>query len=150
MTRVTGERMAESLYQELLLKHHKMPVGYGLRDEFTHFEEGENGVCGDEIRVSAKLNSEIIESVGFSGDSCAICRASASIMCGLVQGKSRNDVKQTISTALKFLFPGNDDSPFLKGLDEEMLILSNVHQYPIRLQCARLPWSTLNKLTEDW
>ena len=48
--------MAEPLYQDLLLKHHKAPIGFELSGEFTHSAEGENGGCGDEIFIKAVLS----------------------------------------------------------------------------------------------
>ncbi|WP_448546686.1 iron-sulfur cluster assembly scaffold protein [Thalassotalea fusca] len=143
--------MAEDLYQALLLAHHKSPTGYELKGDFTHFAEGENGACGDEVFVNAKLSDSCFEALGFAGESCAICRASASIMCQLIPGKTRQQVQDIIQISLNYLNVDNSNNAlFEDSVDSEMKALSSVHAYPIRLQCARLPWTTLAKLMDNW
>ena len=39
-----------------------------------------NPLCGDHIRLELKVSGDVIESVAFEGQSCAICKASASMM----------------------------------------------------------------------
>jgi len=140
--------VAEDLYQAQLLAHHKSPMGFELKADFTHIAEGENGACGDEIFVNAKLSQSDLEVLGFEGESCAICRASASIMCQLTSGKARKEVLEILQTSLNYLTIDNAHNA--SSVHTELKVLSTVHAYPIRLQCARLPWTTLAKLMENW
>jgi len=72
----------ESLYQKALLAEHQKPVGFGIDiEKVSHNAQGYNPACGDEIIIACDITENVINHIGFSGDSCAICRASASILC---------------------------------------------------------------------
>ena len=88
--------MADSkqLYQEVILDHNRKPRNWGLPPEATHQAEGVNPLCGDHIHVALKLAGDLLEAVGFEGESCAICKASASMMTSAVKGKPRAEAEQ--------------------------------------------------------
>ena len=85
--------MADSrnLYQEVILDHNRKPRNWGALADATHKSEGLNPLCGDHIYVSLKLNGDTVETIEFEGESCAICKASASMMTTIVKGKSQAD-----------------------------------------------------------
>ena len=91
--------MADSrnLYQEVILDHNKKPRNWGALADATHKSEGLNPLCGDHIYLSLKLQGANIEAVQFEGESCAICKASASMMTTLVKGKSQQDAEQMVN-----------------------------------------------------
>lgn len=105
----------------------------------TEENEGHNAACGDDITVKINRVAETIIQIAFAGDSCAICRASASIMCQQIEGLSIIECKQLYAQLLS-CFEGNQD------FTKVFLPLSSVAQYPVRQQCALLPWQTLNTL----
>lgn len=75
------------LYTEKILQHAKHPRKFGrIADADLQFEEI-NPLCGDRIRVELRLveNSAVTEA-RFSGEMCAIAKASASILLGSVEG----------------------------------------------------------------
>ncbi|WP_286266167.1 iron-sulfur cluster assembly scaffold protein [Thalassotalea atypica] len=131
------------LYHQALLRHHKKPIGFDvtLSGKQVRSADGENPECGDEITVNAKLESGAISNIVFSGESCAICRASASMMCEkLVSMTTKqalaviNDVEQSFNE--QKLFEGN------------LSPLNSVFSLPIRQQCALLPWRTAVQVLE--
>ncbi len=129
----------QSLYQQALLSHHQSPVGFERDIHVTNECDGHNAACGDDIMVKINKVGTTITQLAFTGDSCAICRASASIMCQQVEHLTVAQYHQLYSQLLMCF---QDDSVF----SEVFLPLSSVAQYPIRQQCALLPWQTLTSL----
>src|SRR4030065_2177647 len=83
----------QSLYQEVLLDHNRKPRNYGSIAQASHQAEGHNPLCGDHISVTLKLDGDNIADIAFEGESCAICKASASMMTAAVKGKTRADAE---------------------------------------------------------
>ncbi|XQW85725.1 iron-sulfur cluster assembly scaffold protein [Thalassotalea piscium] len=130
---------AIQLYQQGLLQHHKAPFGFELEFDATHQAEGVNPACGDEIVVKAKVISGIITEVAFFGDSCAICRASASMMCQHLVNQKVGQVEPVIESVIETLGASNQDVP---QFSEALYPLIAVRKFPVRKQCAILPWRT--------
>ena len=137
---------AIKLYQQALLKHHKLPVGFEREIKSTHSADGVNAACGDEITVYAQIVSGNIIALGFSGDSCAICRASASIMCQYLTHRKIDEVDAFIEGAIDVINSAKtDESVYVQALEP----LLAVRKFPVRKQCAILPWRTFAKALFD-
>ena len=134
-----------SLYQQALLKHHKSPAGFEVKlSTITHQSNGENAACGDEISVTAQVVNGLVSAVAFAGDSCAICRASASIMCQHFNGVAVETVQENIDTIIMVISHDNSDQiSFSPNVREQLSPLLAVRKFPVRKQCAILPWQTL-------
>lgn len=85
-----------SLYQEVILDHNRKPRNYGQLDPASHHAIGHNPLCGDRLDITLQLENDHINNIAFQGDSCAICKASASMMTTAVKGKSRDDAETLI------------------------------------------------------
>ena len=97
-------------------------------------------------RIFLKLNNENkVEDLTFKGSGCAISMASTSIMTELVKGKSIDIAKKIISSFINMI--KNTQEIKLNELNEDQKIqimsLSGVKQYPMRVKCATLAWHTL-------
>ena len=90
------DKNKQALYQQALLEHHKNPIGFDKAVATTHSQQGVNPACGDEITVNCEVQGEHIVDIGFEGDSCAICRASASLMNLNLAGQSLDSCFQLI------------------------------------------------------
>ena len=137
--------MADSrnLYQEVILDHNKKPRNWGTLADATHKSEGLNPLCGDHLLVSLKVSGPTIEAVQFEGESCAICKASASMMTTVVKGKSRDDAEQMVNE-FRDMATGKLDtakSPHHLG---RLTVFAGVRDLPTRVKCAILPWHTLH------
>jgi nitrogen fixation NifU-like protein len=86
----------KALYQEVILDHNNKPRNYGALTHASHQAEGHNPLCGDRISVGLTLARECIDSVAFEGESCAICKASASMMTAAIKGKSPREAEMLI------------------------------------------------------
>lgn len=139
---------------------------------------GSNVSCGDEIAIFVEIsesesaligeaiNQAQISNIGFAGDSCAICRASASMMVQSLKHKSLAQASAIISHGFTLLAQEQflkDDVTLPRLISEkhcdknnscikneqvnserfELEPLSSVTQFPVRIQCASLPWATL-------
>ena len=132
----------KSLYQEVILDHNKKPRNYGTLEHASHHAEGHNPLCGDHITVALNLEGENIGAIAFQGESCAICKASASMMTAAVKGKTRADAETLIREFLAMATGKLDpNSPNHIG---RLAVFAGVRDLPTRVKCAILPWHTLH------
>jgi nitrogen fixation NifU-like protein len=132
----------KALYQEVILDHNKRPRNFGTLDHASHHAEGHNPLCGDHISVALNLEGECVDCIAFQGESCAICKASASMMTAAVKGKTRADAQTLIQEFLSMATGKLDlDSPNHIG---RLAVFAGVRDLPTRVKCAILPWHTLH------
>ena len=133
---------AKSLYQEVILDHNRKPRNYGALDNANHHAVGHNPLCGDHLDISLNLENDHIDSIAFQGESCAICKASASMMTTVVKGKSRDDVEILVHE-FRDMATGKLDlnNPHHLG---RLTVFSGIQELPTRVKCAILPWHTLH------
>ena len=136
--------MADSkqLYQEVILDHNKKPRNWGVLADATHKAEGHNPLCGDHLTLTLKLAGDAVDAVNFQGESCAICKASASMMTTAVKGKSRGDAEQMIHE-FRDMATGQLDAQAPNRLGR-LTVFAGVRDLPTRVKCAILPWHTLH------
>ncbi|MFP4157195.1 MAG: Fe-S cluster assembly sulfur transfer protein SufU [Opitutales bacterium] len=127
----------EELYQAIILDHNKRPRHCGVLAEATHQAEALNPTCGDRVQVFLKLDGDRVESAQFVAASCAICQASASMMCVAITGK-RVDEAAVVFRGVRELLDGEADT--VSGGEGELCALAGVRKFPARLKCAWLPW----------
>ena len=85
---------SNQLYQEVILDHNRKPRNWGALAGANHRAEGHNPLCGDNIGLTLSVDvGNTVDAVGFEGDGCAICKASASMMTTAVKGKSVGDAE---------------------------------------------------------
>ena len=146
------------LYREAIRRHAARPVGYRQVIEATHRHEEYNPLCGDRIEIALQVLAGRIEAAAFDGEACAICMASASLLCSLAAGGSVAELRQ-LSAALHRALEGSEgadpapdrgqgplpqEHPVTEGLAdlaEELQPLLGVRPYPSRIRCATLPWT---------
>ena len=128
------------LYQGIILDHNKRPRHYGALAYATHVAEGYNPLCGDRIEVFLQLSGDQIEAIQFECASCAICKASASIMAEALAGQSISfgeSIQESVSRILK-----TDTETVTLDVQGEVAALLGVRNFPARIKCATLPWHT--------
>jgi nitrogen fixation NifU-like protein len=134
----------KSLYQEVILDHNKKPRNYGTLEHASHHAEGKNPLCGDHITVALNLDgeSENIDAIAFQGESCAICKASASMMTSAVKGKTRADA-ELLTQEFLAMATGKLDLNLPNHIGR-LAVFAGVRDLPTRVKCAILPWHTLH------
>ena len=141
--------MADSkqLYQEVILDHNRKPRNWGVLSDATHRAEGHNPLCGDHLTVTLRLRDDGVDAVNFQGESCAICKASASMMTMAVKGKSRGDAERLVQE-FRDLATGKLDAAGPHHLGR-LTVFAGVRDLPTRVKCAILPWHTLHAALND-
>ena len=136
--------MADSkhLYQEVILDHNRKPRNWGRLPDATHQAEGHNPLCGDHLTLTLKLNGDAVDAIGFQGESCAICKASASMMTTVVKSKTRWDAEQLVQE-FRDMATGKLDPARPNHLGR-LTVFAGVRDLPTRVKCAILPWHTLH------
>jgi nitrogen fixation NifU-like protein len=120
------------------MQHARQPVGRGKVIRATHKNEQFNHLCGDHIILSLQVENEVVMDAAFEGEACAICTASASLLCKHAAGQTVQEIQETRSW-LESALHGSVDSA-----EHEMLLpLLGVRSYPSRIRCALLPWDAL-------
>ena len=133
----------EELYQEIILSHNRSPRNEGRLDPRTGEAEGFNPLCGDQLTVHVREGGDgRLDAVRFTGQGCAISRASASIMTQVVQALPRAEVDRRIAEALEMLTGREEPEIDLDKLGE-LAALAGVRQFPARIKCATLAWHAL-------
>lgn len=114
----------DDLYRAIIIERYKTPLFYGKLDPHDFTFEDENPLCGDQIRIDVRVNSEeIVTEAAFSGHGCAISQASADLLLESVIGKHIDDIKKL----------GKQD----------VLDLLGIELGPVRLKCALLSLKVL-------
>jgi nitrogen fixation NifU-like protein len=134
---------SKQLYQEVILDHNKKPRNWGRLADASHHAEGLNPLCGDHIWVTLKVTDGKVEQVGFEGQSCAICKASASMMSTNVKGKSVEEVERLV-TEFREMATGKLDVAHQPNHLGRLAVFAGVKDLPARVKCAILPWHTLH------
>ena len=131
----------KALYQEVILDHNRKPRNFGPLEQASHRAEGHNPLCGDHLSVALQLQGETIDQIAFQGESCAICKASASMMTAAVKGKTREHA-HALSQEFLAMATGKLDlnQPNQIG---RLVVFAGVRDLPTRVKCAILPWHTL-------
>jgi nitrogen fixation NifU-like protein len=133
----------KALYQEVILDHNKKPRNYGVLEDASHRAEGHNPLCGDHLTLTLKLDGEQVNAIAFTGESCAICKASASMMTAAVKGKTREDA-ETLIHEFRDMATGALDYNTTPHHLGRLTVFAGVRDLPTRVKCAILPWHTLH------
>ena len=112
-------------YTDLVIEHFRRPQNKGRHPRANAGAEGANPLCGDRIRMECEVSGARVVSAMFTGDACAICVASASLLSGRVRGMSVREV-MTLS-------------------DETAIDALQGAVPPTRRRCATLPLETLRR-----
>ena len=113
------------VYSDVIRERWRQPRYRGEVPGATAVAEDVNPLCGDRVRIGLTLSAGTIAEARFSGDSCAICAASADVLMEKIQGASAeaaravsaDDVRATLRATIR----------------------------PTRMRCLTLPLSVLQK-----
>ena len=136
----------DDLYQDLVLEHKRAPRHFGRIDAPTHEARGRNPLCGDDVRVQLQVERGRLEDIGFQGQGCAICIASASMMSEAVAGQELETVR-ALQERFRAVLTGRAD-PGEANLGK-LVSLAGVRRYPNRIKCALLGWHALMHALDD-
>jgi nitrogen fixation NifU-like protein len=123
------------LYQEVILDHCKHPRNFRELPAATATAEGQNPLCGDQLRLFLNLSGDRIENATFLGSGCCISKASASLLTEAVKGRTRSEVKALFEQVHEMVTTGRQPREIGK-----LAVFAGVHKFPARVKCAILAW----------
>jgi nitrogen fixation NifU-like protein len=139
----------DNLYRDIIMDHYKYPRGKKKLEKADVTSEGKNPVCGDEIEMKLRLDGERerIDDISIECLGCAISVASGSMLVDTIKGKSLEEARK-IASAIKAILKGEKpDDDFDLG---DLEALEGVKNFPVRIKCALLSWTTLMEGLENW
>jgi nitrogen fixation NifU-like protein len=137
----------DELYREVILDHYRNPRRRGsLSGDHIH-AEGNNPSCGDEFAIDIVIEDGIVTDAAMSGQGCSISQASASMMMEAIVGKTLPEI-EALTRNFKVMMTieeGDDpvDSDHPGTVLGDLEALQGVRQFPVRIKCADLAWTTL-------
>ena len=131
------------LYQQVILDHNKKPRNFRKLETASHYAEGYNPLCGDQLTVYMNVEGDVVTDVGFEGSGCAISKASASMMTQAVKGKSKEQA-ENLFNEFHSMVTGELDEENEENTLGNLKIFAGVREFPVRVKCATLPWHTMH------
>ena len=131
----------DGLYGDLVMDHYRHPRNReSLGDADVEAEEF-NPFCGDRAILQLKLDDRgKVTGVSANAEGCSIIQAATSMLSGLLQGKSLDEVEALGEKFRDAMKNGAADDEAGLG---DLLALQVVRQYPVRIKCALLPLTVL-------
>jgi nitrogen fixation NifU-like protein len=114
-----------ALYSDTIRERWRRPRFRGELAEATATAEDVNPLCGDRVRMTLRLRDGAVEDVRFTGDSCAICTASADVTAELSEGRPAAEAARLTT--------------------EDVLAVLQADIRPSRMRCVTLPITVLQK-----
>jgi nitrogen fixation NifU-like protein len=133
------------LYQQALMAEAVDPFGRGQPLAFTHRAEGDNPLCGDHIELLLQVESGVVQAAAFTGESCAVCLASASLLCRHLPGQPAEAAAALAATLQAAMQQQAAAGSLPTACPEGFERLLGVAAYPARIACAMLPLTTAEK-----
>ena len=138
--------MIDELYQEVILDHAKSPRNFGILEKYTCTAEGNNPMCGDQLTVYVDIKDDVVSDVSYRARGCAISIASASIMSGMIKGRTIEEVHLLFDKFHKLCtgqeVEEDDDT-------EKLQVLSGVSEFPTRVKCATMSWHAVDSAIKN-
>ena len=121
-----GARARPVVYSDVIRERWRRPRFRGELAGAAAVAEDVNPLCGDRVRMSFDIDEVgggTVRAARFTGDSCAICTASADVLAEMVQGGTRAQA--------------------LAVTDADLLTTLAADIRPTRLRCVTLPLTVL-------
>lgn len=123
------------LYQQVILDHCKHPRNFREMGEATCSAQGQNPLCGDQLKLFLKITDGRVEEISFVGSGCCISKASASLLTEAAKGHTREEISDLFGRVRDMVTTGH--MPEDAG---KLAVFAGVHKFPARVKCAILPW----------
>ena len=134
----------DEIYRDdVILDHRRNPRNPTRLNGPDIVADGVNPFCGDEIHLQIRLDSEgRVSEVGFQGEGCSINQATGSMLSEAIKGLTIGEAAG-LSDRFHRMMQGPEPTPEqLAGLGD-LGSLAKVRDFPVRIKCALLAWSTL-------
>lgn len=137
----------DNIYTELILHASSDKKNFRKIENPDIEELGHNPSCGDELTIYAKINDGKIVDASFTGEGCAISKASTSLMIDVIKGKTVDEAKEIIGIFLNMIRGEELSKDEVKKL-KDARVFEGIKKLPARVKCATLSWHTMENLLE--
>jgi nitrogen fixation NifU-like protein len=134
---------SDELYQEIILDHNRSPRNWGSLPDASRSVKGHNPLCGDRLELWVKFDDDRVVDLSFTGEGCAISKASASMMTQAIKGKTRAEA-EALFERFHALVTGTGDAEAKESLGK-LQVFAGVARLPMRVKCASLAWHALHE-----
>ena len=135
------------LYQEVILDHGRSPRNHRRPEDANRRAHGNNPICGDTLMVYLAVDDDgVIRDAAFEGKGCAISIASASMMTGILKGKTVARAQALFENFHDMCTKDDFDLAEVNGDADDLdrlQVLAGVRAFPMRVKCATLAWHTM-------
>jgi len=140
----------DEIYRDdLILEHRRHPRNPSHLPDADIVADGVNPFCGDEIHLQIVLDDQSrISRVGFQGEGCSINQATGSMLSEAIKGLTLTEAEE-LSDSFHRMMQGPDPSSSLLNELGDLGSLAKVREFPVRIKCALLAWSTLEDAIHD-
>ena len=140
----------DNVYRDAILDHRLHPRNHQALDEAGIIADGVNPFCGDEIHLQILLDDGgRVSRVGIQAEGCSINRATGSMLTEAVEGKSLPEIER-LSAVFRGMMRGEQVSEGERRLLGDLVELEGVREFPVRIKCSLLAWSTLDDAIDDF
>jgi nitrogen fixation NifU-like protein len=128
---------------DLIMDHRRHPRNPCRLVDADLVVDGVNPFCGDEIHLQIKLDEQSrVSQVGFQGEGCSINQATGSMLSEAIKGLTLPEA-EALSERFHRMMQGPEPTPAQLGQLGDLGTLAKVREFPVRIKCALLAWSTL-------
>jgi nitrogen fixation protein NifU and related proteins len=100
------------MYSPAVLDHFKNPRNAGDLPDATAVVDVTNPVCGDILRLAARVENDKISAVRFKAQGCVTALACASMLTELLSGKSLDDARRITAAQISDALGGLPQATF--------------------------------------
>lgn len=136
----------DEIYRDdAILDHRRNPRNPARLADADIIADSVNPFCGDEIHLQIRLDAGgRAIAVGFQGEGCSINQAAGSMLSEAVKGRTPPEMLALADEFRRMLqSPTPPAAETLASLGDDLASLSKVREFPVRIKCALLAWSTL-------
>ncbi len=129
--------MDNELKREIILDNYMYPSNKEVPSDSSYIKVNTNNEsCIDNLNIYVLIKDDVIVSIKFDGEACAISTSAASIMTKLLQNKTIFEVKKMFEEYNKMIENGTTEDNL-----EEALVFNDIYKQQNRKKCAVLPWN---------
>ena len=141
-----SDKLAQ-LYDKNILEHSIRPRNNELLSNETHSGNSINPLCGDEVKIQLLVKNGIISKVGIQTVGCKINIAAGSLLSETIINKQITHLSKLQNKFIDYINSNINENKCLEL--GELLKLSQVKHFPIRIKCALLSWSALDDAIQE-
>ena len=139
-----AEANLDEIYRDdVILDHRRNPRNPRRIDNADFVADGVNPFCGDEIHLQVRLDARSrVKEVGLQGVGCSINQATGSMLSEAIKGLTLQEA-DGLSADFHSMMHGPEPTADALAALGDLGSLAKVRDFPVRIKCALLAWSTL-------